>query len=453
MEGENLFRAYDVRGETGEITPEVMERMGKAFGTRIKGEERAVVGRDVRDSSPELLEALKRGISSAGVDVTDAGLVPYGAVLYYSWKRNVPSAYVTASHLPKDYNGVKFTDSNGVGYAEHENMGLKDVFNSGGFEEGDGQVGEEDILDEYREHVLGAVDTGSMEDISVLLDPGNGASSVSAPDIFWSSGARIEVVNGDPDGGFPNRESDVTGETLEETMRKVEEGGHDVGFAYDGDADRVAVIDDRGRLLSAEETAYILAQEILERCEGPVVANVETSRVVEDAAEENGSKLLKCRVGHSYLVEKVQEEDACLGVETSRHLTVPHVLPVDDGIAVSLYLASVISRSDRSLSEMVDSVPSYPRVRVSFQAPGVKFEAVERLEEEFEEEYGDVDTMDGVRVNLEEGWVLVRASNTSPLVRLTVEAENEKVFQGLKDEFSRRVEEKIGELSGEADIS
>ncbi|MFB6167164.1 MAG: hypothetical protein ABEJ62_02790 [Candidatus Nanohaloarchaea archaeon] len=442
---EDIFRAYDVRSDTETLTPEVMERTGKAFGSKVReeGVEEVLVGRDVRESSPALLESLIDGVTSTGVNVLNAGMVPAGVVLYGSWERDVPSAYVTASHLPRGNNGVKFTRAGGTGYVEEENMDVRDRFLDEDFLHGEGGREEVDILGGYREHLLESVNLG---EVKVLMDPGNGAASAAAPDLFWQAGAELEVVNGDPDGTFPHRESDVDDESLAETITRVREGDYDLGVAYDGDADRVAVMDDEGRLLSAEETAAVLLDEI--HGDGPVVANVECSRLVEEAAGEHGAEVVRSRVGHSYMVQAVKENDARLGVEASRHIAVPGLFPADDGVAVSLLVAAAVSHMGGGLSDRVEDMPEYPGERVSFDAdPGIKFQVVEELEEELSEEYGDTDALDGIRVNLEEGWALVRASNTSPLVRLTVEAEDRESFEEMKEEFSRRIERKIDELS------
>ncbi|MFB6265689.1 MAG: hypothetical protein ABEI07_01245, partial [Candidatus Nanohaloarchaea archaeon] len=343
MPAETIFRAYDIRGEVPEeLDEEVMERIGKAFGTRLRGggEGKVVVGRDVRDSSPELEEALSRGIASTGVKVLGAGTVPSGPLLFHSRENGLHSAYVTASHLPPGNNGVKFARSDGAGYTEEENSEVEKIFQEGEFREGEGKIEDIKVLEPYRDYLLNSVEVG---DIDVLLDPGNGTASLTAPDIFWEAGAELEVMNGDPEGSFPNRSSDVTEESLENLREKMEEGEHEAGFAYDGDADRLAVVDDRGRLLSSEEVAYLALEELLKEEGGPVVANVECSRLIEDVAEQYGSEVIRTRVGRSYVFREVMEQGAVLGVESSRHICIAPLFPLDDGVAVSFYLASIIS--------------------------------------------------------------------------------------------------------------
>ncbi len=454
---EDIFRAYDIRGAVpGQLDPDVMERIGRAFGTHVQddGHDRVVVGRDVRDSSPALRDALVTGIAATGVDVTDIGLVPYGTVLFHARRNGLPSAYVTASHLPKGNNGVKFADTSGAGYREEENAAVHDLFQAAEFADGDGTVTEQDVLDDYTDYLAARVD---MHDIDVLMDPGNGAASVVAPQVFRAAGATVEVINGDPDGTFPNRSSDVTPESLAALRERMRDGDADVrrerevdvDIAYDGDADRVGIVDDTGRLLSAEEAAYIALEELLQEEDDPVVANVECSRLIEDVAEQYGREVVRTRVGHSYLFREVIARGACLGVESSRHMAVSKLLPLDDSIAASLYIAAVVSHLDGPLSEKVDSIPAYQKARIPFDVPHEhKFDVVEQLADTLEDEYEHTNRQDGIRVDLPEGWILIRASNTSPKVRLTVEAETEDDFEQLEERFSRVLEAKIEQVAG-----
>ncbi|MDY6761980.1 MAG: hypothetical protein SVY41_02950 [Candidatus Nanohaloarchaea archaeon] len=445
----DIFRAYDVRGSVpDQLDEDVMARIGAGFARVLQedGEQKVVVGRDVRDSSPGLEEALVRGLTGQGVDVTDAGLVPYGPALFHGRENTLPSAYITASHLEQGYNGVKFAHPDGTGYVQEENDAVRENMPGQVETGGDGGVEEVDVLAPYQRHLLGLVD---LDGLDVVVDPGNGAASIVAADTFWKAGATTECMHCDPDGSFPNRPSDVTSANLQALRDMMADGDRDIGVAYDGDADRLAVVDDTGRVLSAEQTAAVVMQHILPEEDGPVVANVECSRLIEDVAQEYGAEVVRTRVGHSYLFREVLAGEACLGVEKSRHMAVSRIFPLDDAVAASLAVADAVNQLDRSLSAAVDDLPVYERDRISFDAPADrKFEIVEQLQQELSDEYGDTDTTDGVRVELEEGWVLVRASNTSPVIRLTVEAETQEDFEELKEEFSRRVQGLIDSSQG-----
>lgn len=440
---EDIFRAYDVRGRVNdELTPDVMEAIGHAYAADLnKGT--IVVGHDVRESSPDLCQAFVRGITSAGIDVFDCGLAPYGATLFYSWQKVLPSAFVTASHLPQGWNGIKFAHGNGIGFTEQENMRIRNRFFDG-HRASSGQSGSVqtvNVLDQYTDHLRSNVDVGRVR---VLMDCGNGAASVVAPDLFRAAGVDVDVMHGEPDGTFPNRESDVTEESLEHLRERVAAADYDMGVAYDGDADRVAVIDDDGRLLDAEQLAAILLQDVFEREEGPVVANVECSRMLEHIADQYDRDVVRVRVGHTYLFKAIQKYDACLGVEKSGHMGIPHVLPLDDGVAASLYAAEVVSKLDNSLSDAVQLLPDYVRGRFSFNVPdSEKFAVVRNLQERLSREYQRTNTMDGIRVDMDDGWILARASNTSPKIRLTVEADDVGAYEKLDVEFTRIIEDAI----------
>ncbi|MDY6766424.1 MAG: hypothetical protein SVW77_03575 [Candidatus Nanohaloarchaea archaeon] len=441
---EDIFRAYDVRGAVpAELDEDVMRRIGAGFARRVRGDaDRIVVGRDVRPSSPALQEALMQGVVAEDVSVIDAGLVPYGPVLFHARANGLPSAYITASHLEEGNNGVKFAHPDGTGYVQEENDAVRQAApaqDPAGASRAEVEAG--DILPAYRDHLLQGV---QLEGMDVVVDPGNGAASVIAADVFWKAGASTECMHCDPDGTFPNRPSDVTAENLAAVREVVADGGQDLGVAYDGDADRLAVIDDTGRVLSAEETAAIVMQHILPEDGGPVVANVECSRLIEDVAQEYGVEVVRTRVGHSYLFREVLDRDAALGVEKSRHMAVPRVFPLDDAVAASLAVAEAVRHLDRPLSAAVDDLPSYYRDRISFETPPAhKFDIVEELAADLQGEYDDTDTIDGVRVDLDRGWVLIRASNTSPVIRLTVEAETDDDFAALQEEFGSRIEAAI----------
>ncbi|MDY6769705.1 MAG: phosphomannomutase/phosphoglucomutase [Candidatus Nanohaloarchaea archaeon] len=444
---EDIFRAYDVRGSVpDQLDEDVMRRIGAGLAAQLQdaGEDTAVVGRDIRDSSPRLAAALIDGLTAADVDVVDAGLAPYGAVLFHARSSDASSAYVTASHLEKGFNGVKFAHRDGTGYVAEENDAVRQQVPDTVAAGGAGTVREVDVLPAYRDHLLPLVD---LDGLDVVVDAGNGAASVAAADLFWKAGAATECLNCDPDGSFPNRPSDVAPENLAE-LRDLVADGRDMGVAYDGDADRLAVVDDTGRVLSAEEAAAVVLQHILPQEEGPVVANVECSRLVEDVAAGYGRDVVRTRVGHSYLFREVVERGACLGVEKSRHMAVTRFFPLDDGVAASLAVADAVQALDTPLSDAVDDLPTYERDRIAFDAAhDIKFDVVDRLQQELSQEYGDTDTTDGIRVDQEEGWILIRASNTSPVIRLTVEAETEEDFERLKEEFAGRLQDAIDAAS------
>lgn len=440
---EDMFRAYDIRGNTQEdLTPDVMENIGRAYATGLEADA-TIVGHDARNTSPKLAEAFIRGVNSAGVEVVDAGFAPYGPILYAGWEEVLPSAFITASHLPKKWNGVKFAHGTGIGYTEEENRQVRDRFFDHRFRKGAGERHEIDVLGPYKEHLLSKVDIG---DIKILMDCGNGSAGVIAPELFRAAGVDLDTMHEQPDGSFPNRESDVTEDSLSLLKDVVKSEDYDMGIAYDGDADRVAVVDEKGRLLSAEQLAAVLLPFITEQNDGPVIANVECSRMLENVAHQYNRQVVRVRVGHTYLFKAMQEHDACLGVEKSGHMGVPHILPLDDGIATSLYAAAVISNMERPLADVVEDLPEYYRGRFTYTVPDdEKFEVVQIVQDWLTNEFRNTNTMDGVRVDMDEGWVLIRASNTSPKIRLTVESESSERFEKMHREFTEILQDAIEE--------
>ncbi|MDY6777387.1 MAG: hypothetical protein SVU32_01865 [Candidatus Nanohaloarchaea archaeon] len=442
QELEEMFRAYDIRGNTESVlTPDVMRRIGKAYGSLLDwlNKEEVVVGHDARNTSDGLSEAFIGGVEDTGRYVVDLRREPFGVVLFYAWRNDIESAYITASHLPKQWNGVKFYHPNGVGYTAEENEEVRDLFMNESFVEGDGTVEEMDVREEYLDFVRSQVDGG---DASVLLDCGNGVAGLTAPELFRKAGFDVTTLFEEPDGSFPNRESDITDESVSRLREEVAD--HDFGIAYDGDSDRCALVTREGRLLEADETAAIVLEEFLREREGTIIANVECSRMIEDVAERHGCTVERVRVGHTYLYKAVHDHDAIFGVEKAGHFAVPHVFPLDDAVAASLFFASQVDAMDRTLEEVVEDLPDYHSDRIAFECPDDrKFDVVNTLTEEFRKEYDQTTTIDGIRVDLEEGWVLIRASNTSPKIRLTLEAEDREAFERLRERFSSRLERAI----------
>ena len=442
---QDIFRAYDIRGNAEkELTPEVMEKIGKAYGTFLGSGEKVVLGHDARNSSEELSEAFIRGLRSTDVDeIVDLGLEPFGVVLFYGWEAGYESAFITASHLPPEWNGVKFYHPDGVGFLEEENHEIRDIFLKEEFAVSDSEteVVEKDFRQEYIDYVVSKI--GEREEMKVLMDCGNGVAGLTAPEVFRKLGFEVDVLNEEPDGDFPSRESDVNDESISELREKVRD--YDIGVAYDGDSDRCFLITPEGRLLKADETAYIVLDKLLEKVDGNVIANVECSRRLEQVAEKHGSTVKRVRVGHTYLFKAIRDEGAVFGVEKAGHFAVPEIFPLDDGVAASAFFTAMASLFG-SFEEEVERMPKYYGDRIPFECPdSEKFDVVRKLQKQLSEEYENTSTVDGIRVEKDEGWILIRASNTSPKIRITVEAETEEDFESLRKEFSTKLEKAIEE--------
>ena len=260
-------------------------------------------------------------------------------------------------------------------------------------------------------------------------DCGNGMSCLIAPQLFRGAGCDVWVVYGNlSETAERNPEPNL------DALAELKKNTKDIGIAYDGDADRMILVSDKKETLAPEKTAFVILSELMKEESGPIIANVECSRAMDKIA--GGRKVIRVPVGHTFLTKHAKESGACFGLESSGHYIIPSLVPFDDALAVSLYACYAVSKSGKTVSEIVKDVTSYPFERINVEcSEGVKFRVIEKLKEIFSKEYGKVITMDGVRVDFKKGWILARASNTSPMVRLTVEADSSKELESLKKRF------------------
>jgi len=417
-----IFRAYDIRGIFGkDLTQEIMRKIGIGTGYFFSGP--LVLGRDVRTSSPVLRDAFVDGYIATGNDVIDLGVLPIGAGAWYAWKLGMPYAYITASHLGPEWNGVKLFHPGGLGVEEDELKLIKKLSDRSPAKSA-GRVSYRDIKDLYLQFLLEKF--RPQRHIRIGIDCGNGAASLLAPKLFEKAGFEVTSLNCQPDGRFPGRSPDPTKVELKELKH------FRLGIAYDGDGDRM-VIYLNGRKLKPEEVAALLLEIIMKRKAGPVVANLECGFLIEDLVEKYRQKLYRCRVGHTWMLRAVRKHKAVFGVEASGHYIVPEIFPFDDGIATSYFLACYLP----------DLQPrGYPSERIDFPCPDEeKFRVVERLKKKISG--GKMIEEDGIRIEWEDAWILLRASNTSPLIRLTIEARSEERLEELKKRFVPRVQEEI----------
>jgi len=449
MENLNIFRAYDIRGIYGkDINEKIMERIGKAFSQVIRRD--AILGCDIRNTSLALAEAFMKGFILEGNEIEDIGKTPLGAALFHGWKNNKPVAYITASHLGKKWNGVKFFHSNGIGFLEKELDEIKKKFIEISKEETKAgkrkgsvrKLNRNDIINNYINFLHQKIKPKAKK--KIILDCGNGATCLMATTLFGQTGFETISIFDKPEGNFPNRLPEPVPSELEELRKRIIEEEAACGIAYDGDGDRFALADNNGNFLSPEQTSSIIMFFLLETEKGPIVANVECSRLIDDLAEKFNCKVIRVPVGHTFLAEAVYKNKAALGFESSGHYLIPSLVPFDDAQAVSYYLACKLSEQNRKLSEIVKEIHLYPFERINFQCTDdKKFKVIEKLKEEFQKKYENVNTMDGVRVDLDMGWILIRASNTEPKIRLTIEGNNEAALEELKTEFVELLEEKL----------
>jgi phosphomannomutase len=430
-----IFRAYDIRGIYGtQLTEKIARGVGNVVHNFVDGS--IVLGRDNRISSPAVHKAFLEGALEAGLKVTDVGVVPNGVASFAGWVAQKPIAYITASHLDPEWNGIKLFHENGVGFSEEENSRIGELVLKEKFvRRQGGGVTALDMIDEYKKYLISKiVKIKSARKLDVVLDCGNGTAGLVSPSLFAEAGFDVRTINEGPDGKFPNRKPDIKPEVLSEIKKEARSA--DLGIAYDGDADRMVLVDDLGRILEPEQTAALILKGL---GEGQVVANVECSRSIDSVAHA----VHRIQVGHSYLVKYSLQRGAMLGFERSGHFIIPSLIPRDDAIAVSLFAASVLATQDKKLSEIVNTIPTYPCKRVNFSCPDkIKFDVIARITSRLKRKY-KVNDLDGVRIDMPAGWALIRASNTSPNIRLTCEANTEQEMQKLLQKFGTIIQEEI----------
>ncbi len=438
----HIFRAYDVRGIYGkDITPDIMARIGGA----VSNYRRAVyaVGADFRFSSPILKSALISGLTGAGSDVVDIGHAPIGVAMYSTKHLGYGMAYVTASHLPPEWNGVKLSGPNAQLMYKDDVYAIRDIFLSGvewaplGSQ---GSYEKRDVIPEYLRFAQKV--TGSKGGLKILLDCGNGATSIFAARLLRDLGHEVVTINCDVDPRFPGRGSEPTPSTLGLTAKLARDLGVDFAVAFDGDGDRTVFIDEKGRVLSAEQAAIIMLKG---NGIGDVVANVECSKILERFVGEHGGHVTRVPVGRTYMVLEMEKGDYVLGVESSGHYVAYRNANMDDGIMTLLFFTEAVEKLGRPLSAHVVPMPLRRKLKLEV-GDEEKFKLVEALKERFTAKYSRVDTIDGVRVDFEKGWILVRPSNTEPVVRVTIEAEDEEELARLERLIRSAVEEVLATL-------
>jgi phosphomannomutase len=442
----SIFRSYDIRGIYGkDLTDEIMKGIGNALGNHLKAN--VVLARDCRHSSTSLRNAFVKGFLETGWNVIDAGELPLGTGMFYGWKTRTAFAYITGSHIPKEWNGIKFFHGNGIGFIEEENLKVRDLYMKGpvlSSRLGKVLKPEWNAIEEYKKYIVSKIK--AKKKLKVVIDSGNGMAGLIAPDLFRKAGFEVDSIYENLDGNFPGRGPDPVESPMSELRKRVVKA--DMGIAYDGDGDRLIIFDNRGNRLTTEQVSCFIMADLLKKEKGPVIANVECTKVVDEVAAKLKHSVKRIKVGHTFLMDEAHKTKASFGVELSGHFVIPSFVPFDDSMTVSLYAAAVLSGRNRKLSEEIKDIPVYPFERINLECSDQKkFEVVEKLKKDVAK-YGKVNLLDGIRVDMDNGWALIRPSNTGPLIRLTVEGETEKDKESIKRTFSGILQKRIKELCG-----
>ena len=435
----HVFRAYDVRGLVGrDINPDVFRQVGRSYATMIRknGGRRIAVGRDNRLSSNDLKVGFVEGVRAAGVDVVDIGQSTT-PLLYFAtahWKLD-GGANITGSHNPIEYNGVKMVHPGAAPLSEDEIQTLRTTIERGDFETGSGGLSERSPREDYFDTISRIV--RPTRRLKVVVDAGNGVAGLYAPELLRRIGCDVVELFCESDGSFPNHLPDPEDEhNVEDLKAKVVEVGADLGIAYDGDADRVGVIDERGQRHEADLILILLARDLLARHPGAkIVFDVKSSQALVDDIRQHGGVPIMWKTGHSHLKRKMRDDHILLGGEVSGHMFFADgYYGVDDGILGACKIVEIVSRAAGPASRLFDSVP-HMRATPELKAPcpdGEKFRVVEEVTRDLKQRYETID-IDGARVIFPgRGWGLVRASNTNPYLTLRFEAHTDAEISEMK---------------------
>ena len=444
-----IFREYDIRGKVSDdFPPEVVENLGKAFGTFISrsgGQEIALSG-DVRLTTPSLIESFKTGVLSTGVDVINIGILPTPANYFSMFKLDVAGAVqITGSHNPPEFNGFKMSRNKKSVFGDSI-QDLRSIIEKEDYETGEGDEAPYKILNDYRKMISEKI---SIErPLRVVMDCGNAAAAICAPDIFKKFNIELTELYCDVDGAFPNHHPDPTvKENLTDLIKLMKTGNYDVGIAFDGDADRVGVVDETGEVIWADQLMALFLPELVNPGD-EILYDVKCSKALEEEIIKYQGKPVMWKTGHSLVKQKMVELNCKFGGEMSGHIFfADDYYGYDDAIYVAARLLQTLSRSKKTLSELRSELPKYfstPEIRLEANSDEEKFMIAKKAVDYFTANF-DCSTVDGVRINFEDGWGLVRASNTQPVIVCRFEATSEERMQQIKKLITDKLNE-MGEL-------
>ena len=444
-----IFRAYDIRGVvTDTLTPAAVEQIGRAFGTECheRSIDTVVVARDGRLSGPDLIQALSKGIQSTGVSVINIGMVPTPVLYFATYHLNTGTGImVTGSHNPPEYNGLKMVIAGDALFGDgitalHTRLVEDRLHNS----DAAGSLTEQDILQDYLDRILG--DVKLARPMSIAYDCGNGVAGAAAPQLFDGLGCKSSSLFTEVDGNFPNHHPDPAKlENLEDLIKLVKAEKHEVGLAFDGDGDRVGVVDDQGNVIWPDRQMVLFAQDVLERNPGArIIYDVKCSKVLPAAITAAGGEPDMWKTGHSFIKARIKETGALLGGEMSGHMFFKERwYGFDDALYAAARLLEILSKTDRPASEIFGEIPNSintPELGVTLERDGAQHEFIEKFVSGARFEGAELTTIDGVRADYPDGWGLVRASNTTPSLVIRFEADSNEALERIQGEFRKAMQ-------------
>ena len=443
----SIFKAYDIRGivET-ELTPDIVKLIGRAVGAESiqNGERGVVVGRDGRLSGPELSEALISGLIESGCHVVNIGMVP-SPVLYFATHTKAASSgvIITGSHNPAEYNGLKIMIAGETLSAERIQALYTRILEND-FINGHGTSTSINIDQDYIDTIKS--DIKLEKELKVVIDCGNGVAGNIAPQLFEALGVETSKLFCLVDGRFPNHHPDPSKpKNLKDLIQEVIETESDLGLAFDGDGDRLGVVDNKGKVIWADRQMMLYALDVLSRNKGAkIIYDVKCTSLLPKVISENGGKPILSRTGHSFIKNKLKETNAELAGEMSGHIFFKERwYGFDDALYTASRLLEIVSKSDKSCSEIFNELPaniSTPEININFKKHGQQYEAMDSLSCNIDFPGAIINTLDGFRVDYENCWGLVRPSNTTPCLVLRFEANNDAELIKIKEKFKKWLE-------------
>ena len=449
----HIFRAYDIRGVVEiALTPDVVEVIGQALGSLYPQCKTVVVGRDGRLSSKTLSARLSQGLITSGVNVIDIGEVPTPILYYATHKFNTGSGVmITGSHNPPEYNGLKMVmdsktlhgdDIQSIYQCLEENKLVKNA---------PGKIQHEDLMDDYIERITS--DVKLTKPLRIGIDCGNGVAGPAALKLFKKLGCEVIDLYCEIDGTFPNHHPNPSEpENLDELIHIVKKNNLDIGLAFDGDGDRVGVIDNKGVVLWADRQMMLYSRDVLKRNPGAkIIFDVKSSRNLGAVIEQAGGEPIMWKTGHSFIKNKMAETGALLAGEMSGHIFFKERwYGFDDALYSAARLLEIITNQDLSTSELFATLPdavSTPEIIVHLDKDGAQHAFVQKFANQAKLPNAQITTIDGIRADYEHGWGLVRASNTTPAIVIRFEAENDSVMEEIKSAFRKEMSKVDADLT------
>ena len=440
----SIFKAYDIRGLVDkELTPDFAFATGIAVARFLEQEREpgtVVIGEDMRPSSPTLATAFAAGVTSQGLDVIRIGLASTDMLYFASGKLNLPGAMFTASHNPAEYNGIKLCLSGARPIGKESGLVVIENYVRDGAPMAMRNVGvekQQSMLADYVDHLLTLVDVSAIRPLKIVIDAGNGMGGYTAPAVFERLNAEVVELYFELDGTFPNHEANpIEPANLVDLQKAVKKHKADIGLAFDGDADRCFLVDEKGALVNPSAlTALIATRELAKNPGASIIYNLISSRAVKEVVEESGGTAIRSRVGHSYIKKQMAETNAVFGGEHSGHFYFRDFWRADSGMLAALHAIAALGETKTTLSELLKTFNRYHSSgEINSTVKDAKA-AMDQIEKIYGKKDGvEVDYLDGLTISHADWWFNLRASNTEPLLRLNVEASAKSRMESVRDD-------------------